>query len=37
MFTLMDHADKIKGMRVPNPRMSDPERVYPRLSGGVNV
>ena len=24
-------------MRVPNPRMSDPERVYPRLSGGVNV
>jgi hypothetical protein len=25
------------GMRVPNPRMSDPYGVYPRLSGGVNV
>ena len=25
------------GMRVPNPRMSDPDGVYPRLSGGVNV
>jgi hypothetical protein len=32
-------VDKIMsiGMRVPNPLMSDPERVYPRLSGGVNV